>query len=212
MKIKKSDIAELIKKVIIENGGEIELAQKISETVIRKINELDYRGAALTQGANYNADYQLNQNKDVNMNQRKLDKSNDLILPAINQAIGGNFGKLILRFYMQKMGLATMSVEFQFDKVLFIDNKKVILEGIIIEQTKFNPKQRKGKIEYNFKEGKFFEVNYYTNGKVERKFPMRIDTNTPNNEEITHKFLSFISNYLYSVEDYQTNVNNQNNK
>jgi hypothetical protein len=31
----------------------------------------------------------------------------------------------------------------------------------------------------------------------------------PENEVLTNKFLSFISNYLYSQEDYKTNVNNK---
>ena len=54
MKIGKVQLAEAIKKSIIENGGGEERANLISESVINQLDEIGYHGATLTREVHYN--------------------------------------------------------------------------------------------------------------------------------------------------------------
>jgi len=211
-KISKQGLKDVIKQAILETGGDVERAKIISETVIGKLDEIGYRGASLASGANYNANNQLSKNANIIKNQQKYDKSHKTILPALNQSIKGNFADLKLLFYMEKMGgISGCTISFLFDEVSYIDFNRVVLKGNITESTNYEPNSRNGSIEYNFKTGTFYEVKFYGQGSIRRTNAMRIDTNSPGNVKTTQQFLTFISNYLYSVEDYQTNINKQNN-
>ena len=81
--------------------NEAELKTIIKESVSTILNEIGYRGAALTHGANYNAQQDYYQNMNVNA-RSKMDKSEIIRLKVLSKAIQDNFPNLILEF-VEKM-------------------------------------------------------------------------------------------------------------
>ena len=203
-KIGIGQLAEAVKKSIIENGGGEERAKQISEIVINKLVEIGYRSASLTQGANYNARQQYNNDVSIEKNRQKIDRSRDLTLSALNNAIKNNFSILDFHFIAEKMGLS-FTISFNFKEIKFIDKNRVVMGGIF--NRKSSNETYKGSVEYSFNNGSFYQVNFYGQGSVRRLFPMTLDIKSPEYKKTAYDFLTFISNYLYSVEDYQTNVN-----
>jgi len=206
MKIGKSQLLEAVKKSIIENGGGEKRAEIISEAVLKQLDEIGYRGAALTQGANYNAGQQYDSNITTANNRQRMDRSEKLNLPALNQAINGNFPNLEFHFICEKAGMR-FPITFYFKEVKYIDNNKVVIGGTFYRQ--INNELYNGSVEYSFNKGTFYQVNFYGQGSVRRLYPMTLDVKDATYKQTAYNFLNFISNYLYSVEDYQTNVNNK---
>jgi|GEM_PF-2230714 len=179
---------------------ESEIRKLVTNIVNEALNEIDYRGAALAQGANYNASID-NKNNNVNAKQ-KMASSEAMILSAINQAIHDNFPTLLLTFIETKKDTHTSyPIDFAFQELRSITNKRFVMYGTI--NIAYREKIR-GCIEYQFKSGKFYRVNFYGNGTIRRINPLEIDWETKNE---VYRFLTFMSNYLYATEDYENNVN-----
>jgi hypothetical protein len=207
-KISKQGLKESIKQAILETGGDAERAKIISEAVIQRINEIGYRGAALARGANDNATNQFNNDTSTDSNRNKMAKSENLILPALNKAIADNFQNLEFHFICEKAG-AHFPITFFFKQIKYIDVKRVVIGGIRYRE--INNETYNCSIEYNFNTSTFYEVKFYGGGSIRRIYPLQLDTKKVEYKTMSYNFLSFISNYLYSVEDYQTNINNHNN-
>ena len=209
MKIGKSFLVEAIKNSIMENGGGKENAEKISEAVLKRLDEIGYRAAALTKGANYNATQQYDNDISVDKNMKKMDRSKNLNLPALNQAINGNFKNLEFHFIIRpKTETDNYPIIFYFKEIKYIDNTKIVIAGVFYRQ--INNKSFNGSVEYNFDKGTFYQVNFYGGGSIRRVYPMTLNIKIPEYKKVAYDFLNFVSKYLYSVEDYQTNVNNTN--
>jgi hypothetical protein len=193
----------MVKKVI--HLTEEELQNAVNETVLSLINEIGYRKAALVQGANYNARTQKSLGIEVSHNIRKGNKSDALLLPSLNQAINDNFPNLSLLFSQIKMRMEA-SVYFKFQEVKFIDAKRFVLKGVLKRgyETEHN-----GCIEFNFNSQSFYEVKFYGGGSIRRLYPMEIEKQISDNYELYKRFLTFITNYIYSQEDYENDVDNQ---
>lgn len=163
--------------------------------------------ASLTQGANYNATQQYNNDISVKDNRQKMGRSKNLNLPALNQAINGNFNNLEFHFICTK-AMSSFPITFYFKEVKHIDTNRVVIAGTFHEDS--NNNSFNGSVEYSFNKGTFYQVNFYGQGSVRRLYPMTLDIKDSEYKKTAYDFLNFVSNYLYSVEDYQTNVNNKN--
>ena len=81
-----------------------------------------------------------------------------------------------------------------------IDNERVVLHGqLTVSLRPFGI----GTIEYNFNTQDFYRVSYSDKTTRSRK----LHTLLPHNEEQIKRVLTFVSNYLYAREDYETNIN-----
>lgn len=172
----------------------------VTESVNRVLNEIGYRGAALAHGANYNAQQDYYQNMNVNA-RSKMDKSEIIRLKVLSKAIQDNFPNLILEF-VEKNDNTHMAytVNLHFDEVKYIDSDRFVLKGKLNVASKpFGV----GTIEYNFNTQDFYRVSY--SDKTTRS--RRLHTLTIHNKDVAKNLLTFISNYLYSTEDYENNVN-----
>lgn len=178
---------------------------RLTETDLHRIvkqviNEIGYRGAALTHGANYNAqqDYMNTRNQNA---RSKMGASENLTLKALSLAIHDNFPNLNLEFveHNEKTN-QSYPVDLSFSDVKYIDNERVVLHGnLTVSLRPFGV----GAIEYNFNTQDFYRMSYSDKTTRSRK----LHTLIPHNEETINNMLVFISKYLYSREDYETNVN-----
>ena len=188
----------MAKKVI--RITEDELQDMIVESVTKTLNEIGYRGAALTHGANYNAqqDYLNNENQNA---RTKMGSSKNLTLKALSLAISDNFSNLTLEFVEHnEKTRQSYPVDLKFTDVKYIDNERIVLHGqLVVSLESFGI----GAIEYNFNTQSFYRVSYSDKTTRSRK----LHTLIPHNQETINAVLAFVSNYLYSREDYEANVN-----
>lgn len=179
----------------------IRLTESDLHHIVRQvINEIGYRGAALIHGANYNAqqDYMNSRNPNA---RTKMGSSENITLKALSLAIHDNFPNLNLEFveHNEKTN-QSYPVDLRFTDVKYIDNERVILHGqLTVSLRPFGI----GAIEYNFNTQDFYRVSYSDKTTRSRK----LHTLIPHNEDVINNLLTFISNYLYSREDYETNIN-----
>ena len=172
----------------------------VSESVKGVLNEIGYRGAALAHGANYNAQQDYFQNRNVN-SRSKMDKSEITRLKALSLAINDNFPNLVLEFVEKnKSTNMAYSVNLHFNEVKYIDKERFVLKGYLDVASK---QYGIGTIEYNFNTQEFYRVSY--SDKTTRS--RRLHTLIAHNQNVINDLLSFISNYQYSTEDYENNVN-----
>lgn len=172
----------------------------ISESVKGVLSEIGYRGAALAHGANYNAQQDYFQNRNVN-SRSKMDKSEITRLKALSLAINDNFPNLVLEFVEKnKSTNMAYSVNLHFNEVKYIDKERFVLKGYLDVASK---QYGIGTIEYNFNTQEFYRVSY--SDKTTRS--KRLHTLIAHNQNVINDLLSFISNYQYSTEDYENNVN-----
>jgi len=162
--------------------------QNIVEDVLK---EIDYRGAAMARGANYNASID---NQRGNKNAKtKMAASEAIALPAINKAIRDAFPTLTMTFIeTMKHTHLSYPLDFTFCELRSINNQRFVMYGdmVISYRDKLS-----GYIEYNLKKGKFYRVNFYAKGTIRRINPLEADWET---KDETNRFLNLISNYLYS--------------
>lgn len=172
----------------------------LNNIVKQVINEIGYRGAALTHGANYNAqqDYMNSRNPNA---RTKMGVSENISMKALSLAIHDNFPNLNLEFveHNEKTN-QSYPVDLRFIDVKYIDNERAVLHGeLTVSLRPFGI----GAIEYNFNTQDFYRVSYSDKTTRSRK----LHTLIPHNEEEINNLLTFISNYLYSREDYEKNIN-----
>lgn len=173
----------------------------VTDSVKQALQEITYRQAALAHGANYNAqqDYNANRNQNARI---KMKNSESLTIPALTQAIKSNFPNLTLEFVEHNNDTnRSYPVDFTFNDVKYIDKARVVLAGYLDMPTSIP--SGNGTIEYQFNTQTFYRVSYSDRTTRSR----RIHGLTSHNVETTNKLLAFITNYLYSTEDYENNVN-----
>lgn len=172
----------------------------ISESVKGVLNEIGYRGAALTHAANYNAKIDYRQNSNVNA-RSKMAKSETITLDAISLAIRDNFPNLVLEFVEENNATnRAYPVDLYFAQVKYIDKDRCVLLGKLdVAEKPFGA----GTIEYNFNTQEFYRVSY--SDKTTRS--RRLHSLIVHNKEVVNELLTFISDYLYSTEDYENDVN-----
>ena len=179
---------------------ETELNTIIKESISNILNEIGYRGAALAHGANYNAQQDYYQNKNVNA-RRKMAKSETLALEVLSLSIKDNFPNLTLEFVEKNQATnRAYPVDLYFTEVKYIDNNRFVLKGKLdVANKPFGI----GTIEYNFNTQEFYRVSYSDKTTKSRC----LHTLIVHNEDVSKNLLTFISNYLYSTEDYENNIN-----
>ena len=172
----------------------------IHNIVKHVINEIGYRGAALAHGANYNAQQDYMNNKKQNA-RTKMGYSENLRMKALSLAIHDNFPNLSFEFVEHNEKTNTSyPVDLSYTDVKYIDNERIVFHGQLTVSLKpFGI----GAIEYNFNTQNFYRVSYSDKTTRSRK----LHTLFSHNQGITNKVLTFISNYLYSCEDYEANIN-----
>ena len=203
-KIGIGQLAEAVKKSIIENGGGEERANLISETVIKRLYEMGPETTALAQGSNFNANNQFNKDKNTEKNWDKVQRANDVLISSMNHAINTNFRNLVLYFQSEDSGRRAIYETFEFGKVIKIDGDRMVMSGV------FNTgnKSSKGSLSYNFKTTEFYKINNYS-GKP--KTPnIKIVRKPPANAEIVDKFMGYMTEYYNAVERYRNDVYNAN--
>ena len=127
--------------------------------------------------------------------------SENLTLEALSLAIKDNFPNLILEFVEHNNDTnRSYPVDLEFTTVKFVNKERIVLQGQLIVSLKpFGV----GTIEYNFNTQEFYRVSYSDKTTRSRKLHSLIVHNT----DVANSVLAFISNYLYSMEDYETTVN-----
>lgn len=140
--------------------------------------------------------------KDKNQNARtKMNRSEEISLTTLNQAIKDNFPNIILEFVEHNQNTnRSYGVDLIVKSIKFIDISRCVIQG---ELTVANTPFGTGAIEYQFNSAEFYRVSY--SDKTTRS--RRLHTLCLHNEEEGEKFLNFLSNYLYSCKDYETSVN-----
>lgn len=165
------------------------------------LNEMDYRMAAKVHGSNYNAKVDKREyNNPFAM--IKANKSNKIKLSALSRAVKDNFPDLILTF-MEEGDEEFYGVVLHFDEIQKATSDRIVFSGKLIIS---GYKVTKGSIEYNFESGHFYRVIIMANGAIRRTKEIEID---PDYKETFDSLLTFISNYVYAREDYETEVNNK---
>lgn len=130
-----------------------------------------------------------------------MDKSEITRLKALSLAINDNFPNLVLEFVEKnKSTNMAYSVNLHFNEVKYIDKERFVLKGYLDVASK---QYGIGTIEYNFNTQEFYRVSY--SDKTTRS--RRLHTLIAHNQNVINDLLSFISNYQYSTEDYENNVN-----
>jgi hypothetical protein len=165
----------------------------------KHIDEIGYRGAALAHGANYNArqDYAHNQNSNA---MTKIDKSKIAILDSLSYAIKTNFPDFVFVFVEDDEDTHTSyTVKLKYDSIKYLTEQKVIIAGELVLYSK---NKQFGTIEYQFNTQEFYRVSYSDKTSKSR----RIHKLIPHNKKDIERILLFITNYMYSKDDYQHNV------
>lgn len=189
-----------MKRIKIVKITEGELRNMICESVRKAINEIGYRTAALTHGANYNA--QQDYLNSMNYNARtKMGASENLTMDALSLAIHDNFPNLNLEFVEHNSKTnQSYPVDLHYTDVKYIDDERLVLHGqLTVSLKSFGV----GAIEYNFNTQEFYRVSYSDKTTRSRK----LHTLIGHNKEQINQLLTFVSNYLYAREDYETDVN-----
>ena len=130
-----------------------------------------------------------------------MDKSEITRLKALSLAINDNFPNLILEFVEKnKSTNMAYSVNLHFNEVKYIDKERFVLKGYLDVASK---QYGIGTIEYIFNTQEFYRVSY--SDKTTRS--RRLHSLIVHNKEVVNELLTFISDYLYSTEDYENDVN-----
>ena len=132
---------------------------------------------------------------------KKIFLGNNITLEALSLSIRDNFPNLILEFVEKNQDTnRAYPVDLYFTEVKYINKERCILKGQLDVASKpFGV----GTIEYNFNTQEFYRVSY--SDKTTRS--RRLHTLIIHNEDVAKQLLTFISNYLYSTEDYENDVN-----
>lgn len=192
----------------------------LHEIIEQVVNEIGYRGATLTVGANMKANKELANghmyNKTHRTNMTKLDDSAKLMYKAISHSVIDNIGVFTLLFRKpEKEGFLTSLVKFQFNEIIYLDENEFIMQGLTemskhpVPSSKYRPKPKYVQVEYNFQKQEFREVVYCANGTIRRhEILYLIDAEDigAKNKAIADKLILHMSNCAYSIEDYQNNV------
>ena len=130
-----------------------------------------------------------------------MGSSKNLTLKALSLAISDNFSNLTLEFVEHnEKTKQSYPVDLKFTDVKYIDNERIVLHGqLVVSLESFGISA----IEYNFNTQSFYRVSYSDKTTRSRK----LHTLIPHNQETINAVLAFVSNYLYSREDYENNVN-----
>lgn len=126
--------------------------------------------------------------------------SANLTLKALSLALHDKFPNLNLEFveHNEKTN-QSYPVDLRFTDVKYIDNERFVLHGnLTVSLRPFGI----GVIEYNFNTEEFYRVSYSDKTTHSRKLHALI----PHNESTINDMLAFVSNYLYSRDEYETNV------
>ena len=168
---------------------ENELQDMIVESVSDTPNGIGYRGAALTHGANYNAQQDYDNTNNPNA-RSKMSRSREIKLSVINQALIDHFPNIILEFVeYDKNTNEGYGVDLMVKSIKFIDNSRCVIQGGL---TVANRPFGTGTVEYQFNTGEFYRVSYSDKTTRSRKlFPL-----IPHNKETINAVLAFVSNYL----------------
>lgn len=131
----------------------------------------------------------------------KMAKSETITLDAISLAIRDNFPNLVLEFVEENNATnRAYPVDLYFAQVKYIDKDRCVLLGKLdVAEKPFGA----GTIEYNFNTQEFYRVSY--SDKTTRS--RRLHSLIVHNKEVVNELLTFISDYLYSTEDYENDVN-----
>ena len=174
----------------------------IHNIVLQVINEIGYRGAALAHGSNYNAQLDFSQTRNPNA-KIKMGKSENITNKALSLAIHDNFPNLTLLFveHNDKTN-RSYPVDLKFKEVKYLDNNRIVFLGdLTVSLRDFGV----GTIEYQFNTQSFYRVSF--SDKTTRS--RRIHSLIVDNIDVVNDLLSFVANYMYSKEDYETNVNSK---
>ena len=193
----------------------------IHRIVKQVINEIGYRGATLTVGANMKANAELANGRMYNRpnsrnNMQKVDGSAKLMYKAISHSVIDNVGMFTLLFRIpENEGYLTSIVKFKFNEIIYLDKNCFIMQGITemskhpIPSSKYRPKPRYVQIEYRFETQQFKEVVYCANGTIRGKeilYLVDAEDIAAKNKEIANKLILHMSNCMYSIEDYQSSI------
>lgn len=181
----------------------LKLTEEESKSIVaEEVSSLlkENRGAALVQGANCNAetDYLSSHNSNA---RTKMDRAEEITLPALNKAVNDNFLNLVLEFVEQNQYTRrAYGVDLRNVSVKYIDNTRCVLQG---QLTVANKPFGLGTIEYQFSSGVFYRVLYSDKTARSRKLHTLILHNKTEGKQL----FSFLSQYLYAQEDYENDVN-----
>jgi hypothetical protein len=197
----------------------VRLTENDLHGIIRQIiNEIGYRAATLTAGANMKANHELANgriyNKKRRTNMTKMDDSAKL--KVISHSVIDNIGVFKLYFRKpEKEGYLSSLVTFTFNEIIYLDANEFIMQGFTemskhpVPSSKYRPKPRYAQIEYNFQPQEFREVVYCANGTIRKHEILKLIEGEgigTKNKEIADKLILHMSNCMYSIEDYQSNV------
>ena len=131
----------------------------------------------------------------------KMNVDDSLRLKSLNSAIHSSSPNLELNFIERDKANQFYSVVLLFNEIKYVDRDRFVMSG---QLSICGRKPENGYIEFNFKTQMFYRVRFYTSGTVRRIFPLRMDNNYTS---VFKNFLSFVTNFLYSEEDYENRVN-----
>ena len=132
----------------------------------------------------------------------KANKSNNLNLPVLTKAINDNFPNLFLPFMEEGAGMF-YSVVLYFQEMAFVNSDRFVLRGKLIISGGLRTEL--GCIEYNFSTGSFYRVKITRNGGIRRTRTLQIELD-PDGKPLFDRLLTFMTDYLYSTEDCETNI------
>lgn len=185
------------------------------------INEIGYRAATLSTGANMKAADELSKGnlyygKRRRNNMAKLDKAAKLNYAAITKSVVDNVGRFTLVFTKpEKEGYLTSLVKFHFNEIIYLGSDCFIMQGITemskhpIPSSKYRKKPIYVQIQYNFQTQNFTEVVYCANGTIRRKDKLELITAEDFgqvNKQVADSLILHMTNCMYSIEDYQSSI------
>lgn len=197
------------------------LREIISESIKNTLNEIGYRGATLAAGANMRANAELSNGKLYYGKRRrsnitKMDKSAKINYPAITKSVEDTLGYVSLLFKRQEEeGYLNSIVRFLFNEVIFLSNDCFIVQGITemskhpIPSSKYTPKPIYVQVEYDFRDGQFYEVVYCANGTIRKLHSLTlIDAEDvgEENKQNAEALIQHMTLCLYSIEDYKSGI------
>ena len=199
------------------------LKQLISESVNKVLNEIGYRIATLPTGANMKASKELDNGNlyygnhlHPKSNMDKLHKSAQINYDAITLSVFDTVGNFSLLFIKpEKEWYLSSKVLFRFNEIIYLNNDCFIMQGITemskhpIPSSKYRKKPIYVQIQYDFSDGKFYEVVYCANGTIRRKEELKLmiaGDIGEKNSDVANKLKLHMTNCLYSIEDYQSSL------
>lgn len=175
------------------------IMKDVAKAVKKRLNEMDYRVAALAHGANYNGIIDYLQNHNISA-KRKADLANNIRLNAISLAVHDNLPHLKLEFIENDKANQHYTVVFNYQSVKLIDDTRFVLYG---QTSVSGNKQENGYIEFNFSTQSFYRVKFFASGSIRRIYKLIID---PLCKDTFVELLAFLTKFLYAEEDYTKNI------